>query len=335
MEEAAQVNVLPGSNLDGIDVKTEKRRMASLRGRLTLDESAVQADSVILSLTRLRHGYDSKSFATEAQGNVKPGTGFQIDELEPGVYHLSAWVTGKTRADRQAAHLIFNVAEENLDNMDLHLMRGFEVRGRVVIAPMEGPPPAEPKPFDAGGATVYLSSTRRAQFADERPVPVTEGTGEFFVEGVFPDEYTIIARDGPAGYLQAESYYNGTPVTDFVVKIERGAEKHYLEIYVRPPGGSLDVTVTDGTRPVAGAQVLAVREPVTETALSRLTLRAKTDGDGRATLPRLLTGAYRVVAFRPGASWAYNRDLPGRFRSGQEVKIGGGGAHAIQLRVVE
>ena len=98
------------------------------------------------------------------------GAGYEIRQFSPGRYYLMAALPGKTPAERQAADLVFEVTDENLDGMDLHLMRGLTVKGRVRVGPMEGPVPEQSQPMELEKVTVGLSPVFRAHSEADRPV---------------------------------------------------------------------------------------------------------------------------------------------------------------------
>lgn len=330
-EDSAPVRILSASTTDRIELQVEKRRYAALRGKLTVDEGAAGTDEITVTLMRLRHGWDSRSYAAEAKGQVKIGSGYEIRQLSPGRYYLMASLPGNTPAERQAADLVFEVTDENLDGMDLHLMRGLTVKGRVRVGPMEGPLPEQSQPMELEKVTVGLSPVFRAHSESDRPVEAARGSGEFVLEGVPPGDYDLWVR-APEGYFLVEAYYNGKRMPWHGFRLERGADRHELEAVLRPSGGSLAVTVTDGTNPQADALVLAIREPVHADAARELRLRAKTDAKGVATIARMPAGSYRVIAFVGGNDWSFDERLLERFRAAPQVKVAGGGQHTVQIR---
>ncbi len=112
------MRLISASTTDRIELRVERRRFAAIRGKVTLDESAANNGEVDLMLIRLQHGWDSRSYAGEARGKVRLGSGYEIAQLSPGLYWLSASIPGQSPADRQAADLVFEVTDENQDGMD-------------------------------------------------------------------------------------------------------------------------------------------------------------------------------------------------------------------------
>jgi hypothetical protein len=330
-EESAPVRLLTGNRLDGLEFRLDKRRMGRIRGRLTAVEPGAAEASV--TLYRIDHSWDSQSFAVEVSGKLQTGKGFQVDGLAPGSYWLYGRLPGPDTGRTQVANLVFELADEPVDGLDLHLGLGLELGGRVVLAPREGVPPDPPLPLPEDAKLfVDLSSTRRSSTPEDDAAKVATDGG-FRFNGLSPDHYRVSVSGVPPGYLQAEVFYNGKFAPHGVVSIAAGAERQELTVYLRPPGGSLQVSVTDGSNPAPEAQVLVVAEPVDEHALRRIQIRAKSDSNGKAQFAQLMTGEFRVIAFPAGYSWSFDRNLLNRFRAAPAVKVAGGGPQSLTVRL--
>ena len=201
-----------------------------------------------------------------------------------GHYLLSAQTQADNAADRYSASLVFEVGEENLDDMDLHLSKGVEVIGKVRIADSE-PAPGQP----AFPESEMSLSIRTSHFNSSRG-PVRPLDGGFVLEGIPLDEYQVDVFRLPEGLRIFEVRYNDrvAPYGAFMLNPE--ASVHRLEVILARPIGSLNVTVTDATRPAPGATVLVVPDPADDKAVSYALKRAETDADGHVTISGLFPG---------------------------------------------
>ncbi len=334
-EEAAPITVLAGGGAEGIDIKIAKRRTASVRGRVILEEGTLKQDeTVFLSLQFIeRTRFGAVMFVSAASGKIKPGAGFQMDRLSPGTYWLMASTQGRSRAERLWAGMNLQVGEENLDGLDLYMRKGYTVTGRIR---MDGhvaktDEPALPKE----GIKANLAPLIRAPMFDESDVDVRSKDGLFEIPGVIADDYRFVVSNAPSGYKVFEVRYNGTLRPHGVVTIDTGANAHELDVVLAPANASIVVTATDGSRPVAGASILLLPDPVQDRLMPMLIKRVQADKDGRASFDGLLPGAYRVVAYNEGVVWGEDPNLTQRLASGEEVRAASGHSTMKQIRTVE
>jgi hypothetical protein len=166
---------------------------------------------------------------------------------------------------------------------------------------------------------------------DPHPVEVAKN-GTFAVQDVIADTYHVYVAKPPGGYALSELLYNGSVCPNGIVTMSATADVHRLEIKLAPANGSLTATATDGSRPVPGAVVLLIPDPVVDDAIDiGFELRkAQADDDGRATITGLLPGKYRLTAYPSNALWGDDPNLKARLRAGQEVRV-----PASQLALIE
>jgi hypothetical protein len=302
LDQAAAVK-LTGGNIEDLDIKLAKRRTASIRGRI-VGEGAID-----LTLFAIERRLFSQSFRIVASENLKPGAGYEIDGISPGVYVLSA------EADGQRAALNVDIAEENQDGMDLYLTRGVTVQGRVRIEGRDDP--ALPDET----ARVELAPMGREVLAHRQPVPAANRDGAFAVENVTPDRYVVKLSPAPQGYAVSEVRYNRAPCRNRICEILRTAEEQNLEIKLAAASGAVLVSVNDGSDPAAFASVLLMPEPVDREALPVTLQWAASNQQGKATFSGLVPDVYRIAAYRQGVLWADDRDLASRLAAGREVRI--------------
>jgi hypothetical protein len=331
-EEATPVTVLPGARVEGLDIRIAKQKMASIRGRI-VGGVGLGSDPIRLMLTEHDHGRDSRSYASIAFTNLPSGSPFQLDNVPVGSYALVAYTPDRTPEELQFARAYLEVTDEHADGIELKLMKGYTVTGRVLLGPAEGAVVAdEQKPFETE-MNVGVSSTRSMSYSRGGPNVVNKADGTFSVPGVFPDEYRVGVGKLPKGYKISEVRYNGSPGDWTRIEVKPGEERHVLEIVARPATSGIQVKVTDGTKPVEGATVAVVREPVTETSLVITARPETTDSEGTATFTGLLAGKYRVAAFAKDAMWRDDPGLPSLIGNAQQVVVGPNTQATVQIKV--
>jgi protocatechuate 3,4-dioxygenase beta subunit len=326
-EEAAPVRVVEGVVVEGLEIKTSKRRTAAIRGRVLGDPPG----EVSLGLTRIHKGVDSRGFEIIAKGKLQTGAAFEIDRLAPGSYYLIADAV----EDRRFALMPLEIGEENQDGLDLHLRKPLTLTGTVRVEGRERKPEDPALPSEGMRVGVWRVSSL-ALGSDPRPVPVESQGGTFTLDGVIPDRYQIYKAKQPEGYRISEVRYNGTAYPHAIIPFDPAADAHRVEITLAPANASIFATVTDGDRPVPGATVLAVPDPVADEAMEeRFALsRAQADGDGRAAIPNLLPGRYRIIAYPKDAPWQDDPGQKHRLRTGREVRVSPGQVAVIEVRAV-
>ncbi len=331
-EEASPVTVLPGARMEGLDIRISKQRIASIRGRVIGGEALAPGEQLDLALAEHRHGRDSRSFQRIASAKVSPGATFQLDHVPAGSYALAVKTPNEAAAEMQRASVYLEITDEHADGIELQLMKGFTVAGRVKTAPAEGEIPEEQKPFE-NEMPVGLASTKSSMYSMDGLITVIRVDGTLSVAGVFPDEYSVRVGRLPKGYKVSEVRYNGSPGDWTVIEVKPGEERHVLDIVLRPAGSSVQVRVTDGSKAVAGAMVALAREPVTEVSLSYTAQPGTTDSEGNASFTNLLAGKYRVAAFAPGMMWRDDPGLAATMSNAQQVVVGPNASATVEVRV--
>jgi hypothetical protein len=238
----------------------------------------------------------------------------------------------KPAAELYRASVYLEITDEHADGIELNLMKGYTVTGRVVLGPAEGDVVGEQKPFETA-VVVGISSTRSSLYSLDGISAVNQEDGTFLIPGVFPDECSVNVGRLPKGYKVSEVRYNGSAGDWTRIEVKPGEERHVLEIVARPASSGIQVRVTDGLKPAEAAMVAVVREPVTETSLVFTAQPATTDSEGMAAFTGLLAGKYRVAAFPKGAMWRDDAGLPSTMSNAQQVVLGPGASANVEVRV--
>jgi hypothetical protein len=316
-----------------VEVKIGKSRIAGIRGRVKGAGDSERGEGGEAELTLMRHGVSSASQAILARGAVKVASEFQIDGIPPGSYWLTARGMARSLAERQPAVLAIEVADRNLEGLDLFLGKRLRVSGRVRIEGRSDPnQPALP----VEDARLLLRPLVRL-FPDAQALeaPVRSRDGTFAIENAFPDKFLAQVAGAPAGLDVAEVRYNGARAAHGVVQFGAAME-HALEIVLAPANAAISVEVTDGARAAAAATVLAVRELIAEDVLiySAMVLRQATaHRHGKATISGLVPGRYRPVAYPEGFLWGDDDQLKQRLAAGEAATVDAMRMATAQVRV--
>jgi hypothetical protein len=326
-EDAALLTLVEGVPIEDVDIKVAKRRTASLRGVILGGEDPVAVSEVTLQLVRTRHGIERRRFSVVARGSLKPGAEFEIDRVFPGTYYLFA------SANQLSAVMPLEVGEENQDGLVLYLRNGVTLTGRVRIEDREDR--ADDPALPSEGVRVGLQPMTRTRISsDPGPTVINSRDGSFTFGDVALGSYHVYFAKLPDGYTTSEIRYNGTVCQGNIISLDAAAQKHWLDVKLALASGRVTATVTDGIRPVAGAVVLLVPDPVADDAIDiGFDLRqARADENGRAIISGLLPGAYRIAAYRDHAPWGNDPNLKRRLRAGQELRVGANQMALIEIR---
>jgi hypothetical protein len=321
--EAAPIQLLAGADVSGIDFKAARRPMAALRGVVSAPPGTGE---IVLTLMSLRRQIGAISYSGVARGARKPGEGFEVENLAPGDYFLAAIGPGAAE-ERHAHYHTIRVEDRNLDLGELPLRRGLDFTGRVTVVDADPPPPLV-------GLVVSLSPPLRVGLGmGESQSEMNAAAGTFLIRNRQPETYMVRAGRLPKGFLVREVRYNGAPLVHGLFEPDPTSQRQELELILAPANSGLQVTVTDGARPLSKASVFLVQEPLTVAMPNRY--RAyPTDEEGRVTFPQLLPGKYRVAAYPAGAAWANDPLLDQRLSSAQEVNVDANTTATIQIRAV-
>lgn len=321
--EAAPVPLLAGASAAGIDFKVARRPMAALRGVVAAPPGTGE---IVLTLMSLRLQIGAISYAAVARGGVKPGEAFEVENLAPGDYFLAAMGPGPPE-ERHAHYHTIRIDDRNHDLGELPLRRGLDFTGRVTVEGADPPPPLD-------GLVVSLTPPLRTGLSmGEKQSEMNAAAGTFLIRNRQPETYIVRAGRLPKGFLVREVRYNGAPLVHGLFDPDPASQRQEIELILAPGNSGLQVTVTDGARPLAKASVFLIQEPLTIAMPNRY--RAyPTDEEGRVTFQPLLPGKYRVAAYPAGAAWANDPLLDQRLSSAQEVNVAPNATATIQIRAV-
>jgi len=303
-ETAQTVNLEPGENRGGVDIKMAGAESFCIDGKLEVP-SGIRPDSVsIREHMALVAGSAFASASIEAKADGK----FSACGLHPGNYFLSARSDESSNPPRDDSVSAFDqVTVADRDLRDLALVAGSPV---MVSGDAVWDPPPSGK---AAETPIGLHLNRRVSVDDEadgvgRPSPISFGFG-FGTRVSVPGSFTL-ARLPAAGdyefgadmlpescYIK-EASYGTASLLDGLLRATGGRGTARIHVVLACDGGSLTARVTDSDgNPVSNVNLYVMPADAESEAVLSTSLRTAEveKGWSRAASP-LRPGKYLVLA---------------------------------------
>ena len=228
---------------------------------------------------RLRRRFVSPDIATSA---------FEFPRVPRGPYVLRALehIDGKP----VYLHRELEIADVNIENLDLTLNNCATVRGRILVVGVGAEEFSHEK--SSVGLSLYSFPYNPGQTAAR-----ADKTGSVLIENIVPSTYTVkVSNLPPDAYLKSVRL-GDRELPDRQLTLEAGETIDGLEAVVSLGGGRIDGIVLDQDRqPATLTTVVAV--PLNEAGDRPRYLRtAETDAQGRYAVRGLAPGRYRLLAF--------------------------------------
>lgn len=264
---APRIEIPPGSDLQGQDIRLQSAAVHQLRGKV-LDEHGSPASHVTVTLDEnalpVTHE-DSPTAVSNDEGE------FQFEDLHDGAWRLSA------KADRGEVSLrafaFERVVGHDIDRVQLRLAAPFTIHGSVSTADSNVQTVVVLVPY-GGGSSV--------------PQAPAGADGNFTITGVHPGRYVVRAiHSGTQVYLAAVLLGERDVMTEEAIDLPSGELP--ITIVYKADGGSLRGKVENcGTATV----LLVPQEPVMQNPTFW------------KTTPCSEQGKYQFVNMRPGGYYA-------------------------------
>jgi hypothetical protein len=173
-------------------------------------------------------------------GDAKPGEDFEVCDLPSGAYALSILALGKDQVARFAIRP-FTIVNRDVAAGELSVGPPERLRGKMVVS---GAP--DDSPFPTGVRVEVRSLNRPDPFAGEGLVGQARSTGEFSIENLFSDDYSLRVTGLPRGYYVQTIFQAG-----------RDAANHPIR-----PGDDLTITLSSDGPVVSGESLDKDNVPV-------------------------------------------------------------------------
>jgi 5-hydroxyisourate hydrolase-like protein (transthyretin family) len=271
---ATKVNVPAGAIVRGIDIRILRVIAYTVRGHAINASTGKPAANMEIQLAM--DGRQFPPWETTTATTLADGS-FEFKDMQPGTY--SATTTGSRIADGIGQQALYSlqpvvVGKENVEDLEIALQRGAEIRGKIT---MESSEPA--KPTAAWRVTLTSGNGNRGG--------QVQNDGSFVISDLAPRKYVVqIFGQPPPTYVKSVRL-NQQELTDRSIDLSSGT------------GGTMEVSGI--IRDASGVPV--ARIPVTlwkpgQSANQALRIGdAQTDANGAFRIGNLGPGEYRIAAW--------------------------------------
>ena len=309
---AVPVDVGPGGEVRGIDVRLVKTRVFRVRGKVVGADEVRRAATVILLPSDGAPGNPVSANAAGAGGE------FELRNVPPGQYTLVAALRVPGGTDYIAMEPV-DVLGNHVDGLVLTLAAGGEVQGTVKVEDSDSP-------VDLKNANVVLRPVGPAAGTVPR-AKVGDGL-KFTLRSVSPVRYTVTATGLCETCYVKSVKYGGAEIPEDGVAMTNGGA---IEVIVSAAAGRIDAVVLTkdgkaGSRAVVALMAKDGRPAVVQSA----------DENGIVSFKGLKPGDYELLAWddvEPGAP--SDPDFVKPFEAqAKSVKLSAAGHEAVQLRSI-
>lgn len=284
---ASPIEVQPGQELTGLEVRMVKTQVFRVKGHLY----GTDGKPVSQAMIQASRADDSGQFPGMGRSIHAPDGTFELTGLTPGTYRVMAVGMVSNRRQLTATETVA-VSERNVEGVVLRFSEGVTIPGRVAVEGQEKPSLQQ--------ARVFLMNSELSGIGGGME-PVEED-GTFTLTNILPGKYRVqVIHQVTNGYLKRVSV-GGREVGDGDFEVEAGSAPE-IAVLISPKGGQLTGTVTGKDGRIAGATVLLVPERSKESSLSYRPVTCNQNGE--FTAQGLAPGEYKVFAWEAveGGVW--------------------------------
>ena len=323
-DQAIPIEVAPGSEILGIDIKMRPARTVRVAGTVFTRVTGRPAREAMIMLTprgsgRFTFSNRKQTFMRDAEGK------FEIHGVTPGEYTLAARFFDPS--ERLGGRLSVNVGDRDLDDIRLVVRPGISLPGEIRV---EGD-----TEVDFRELQVFL-----------RPREVTmmgggfgrvKEKGDFVLENVFQDVYDVSVSGAPEDfYLKAAQLGDENVLEDGLDLTAAETAPETLELLLSPNGGRVEgVVLNDEDQPFSGAQVVLVPEG-RRRKMRHLFKTATSDQNGVFSLPGIAPGPYKIFAWAEieQGAWQDNDFLRDYEKESDDFEVKENDALTVELELI-
>jgi hypothetical protein len=306
------VDVGPGGEVRGIDVRLKKTQVFRIRGKVA---NATGGRGMVIVMLSAKDGPPGNVTTSPAR---PPENRFEIRGVTPGSYIVHAQLGNGNQP--AVAFQEVRVGNNHVDGVVLSVAGGNDLHGAIKVVDANSP-------VDASNVSINLRPSIPMGGAPHGKVGADLS---FTLKNVAPMHYNVYVSGVPDSCFVKSIRYGGQDVADDGIDITAAGE---MEITLSATAGEVDGAVVDKEgKPVAGATVALIPK---DSSLTSIQSRSG-DEKGAATFKGLKPGEYRLIAWEdipPGAYQdpEFRKPYEGR---GESVKVDPGGKQAVQVKVI-
>jgi hypothetical protein len=337
---ASPVNVGPGAEVRGIDLRLRKARVFRVSGKVMNATTGTPLNPAMIMVYRREAGgmstFPSSMYMVQSDKGI-----FELRNLPPGPYSLLAVSTNPQDIMVQMTSL--DVTEQDIEGMVISVGGGFEI---PVTAKLDGVQaqldqdtsndPNKPKLPDP---STDLSKIRIVLTLEDNPMASLATTlldkdGKGLIKRVNADKYKLVLAGLPEGTYLKSAKYGDHDALESGMDLRQGAAGSIDLVIGSPAAQLIGVVHNEKGEPVAGAIVTLV--PKDAKGRGDLSRTGSSDQNGNVRMRGIVPAEYNVFAWEDIESGAADDD---EFRKpfdskGIKVKLSEGSKDNVQLTVI-
>jgi hypothetical protein len=293
LSAAATLEISPGVQLQGMDIRLSKTRTVRVRGKVrSLSGSGRQNISVSLVPRDRMASFSGmkRTMARDAQGS------FELRGVAPGAYNIVATVYDGEKS--LSARLPLDVGNSPIDNLVLTLNPGQALTGHIRVE---------------GQATVKLSDIRLSLRPDEPggvmfgPMPTgrVNEDGSFTLSNAGPERYRLYPYNLPDGYYIKAIQFGNEEALESPLDLTGGVTGS-LEIVLGAGAGQVEGSVKNPKgEPATGATVVLIPQSAKRREQFSFYKTVTSDQYGNFVIKNVDPGEYKAYAWEDLEMGAY------------------------------
>jgi hypothetical protein len=183
-----------------------------------------------------------------------------------------------------------------------------------------------------GKLKVRLEPTIGLAFAADTPGTVNS-SGAFNLVNYLARDYRVYVNGLPEGLLVKQILYNGGPMADGIVRLDRDAPSHSLTVVLSDRPATLFGQVTGRDGPMKAARVVLAQGSVRPGDTGLAPKMSQTDDRGGYRFGGISPGEYRLFAVSPDTDLNPPDVLQKLLSRAKELKLDEGGVQNVALEV--
>jgi hypothetical protein len=334
---ASPVDVGPGAEVRGIDVRLRKARVFRVTGKVMNAVTGMPMSPAMLMVFRKQAG--GMSTVPVSMYSVQGDKGaFELRNIPPGSYSLLA--VSANPQDMMMLMQSVEVTDQDIEGMIVSLGSGVEIPVTAKLEGVQQPPDQNSSdPNKKPDPATDLSSVRFILNLEDNPMASLSTVqigkdNKAILKKVSIDKYRLIVVGLPQGTYLKSAKYGDRDVLESGMDLRQGAAGN-LELVIGAPAAQLTGTVhNDKGEPVPGAMITLV--PKDAKGRNDLSRTGTADQNGNIRIFGVIPAEYNVFAWEDieqGA--ADDEDFRRPFdRLGSKVKLSEGSKESVQLTVI-